>query len=160
VSLFEHIKDPELAERVIVEEANAVRDDAPALDPDAAFPTEVQRLRQRAREVDASAAVVCTSARPPLDALAQEFLRKCLEAGAAAAEAPQRGIPDLRDPDYQSILRACTVPLIVGDWAAVVCCRESAIAAVAELSFRRFAGPSHRFGRTGVEWTLSITFGF
>jgi hypothetical protein len=110
--------------------------------------------------VDAHDLARVTIRRSPLDDLAYEFLRKCLEAGAAASETTQPDHPNLHDHRYQLILRVCTVQLIAGDWETVVSGRESALAAAAELLARGYASPAHRFDRNGPEWKLSIRFGF
>lgn len=160
-ALFDLVKNPELAERVPDQDLDLSDDDAPAAGPDSAYSVEVQRLRRRALEVDAHALALRTiTCHTPLDELAQEFLRKCLEAGAAASDTVQHDLPDFSDRRYQIILRVCTVPLVTGNWATVADGRESAIAAAAELHERGYAAPAHRFDRNGSEWTLSIRFGF
>lgn len=161
MGLFELIKDPERAERCEREVRSSIPDAEPAADPELALPLEVQRLRRRAREVDArerSAALVGSP--PPLDATGQEFLGKCLAAAATAAEGTQDDTPDLRDPHFRSVLRVCAVPVLTGDWPTVLSGRGAAMAAAAELSSQGFANPGYQFTRDEAGWTLHLKFGF
>jgi hypothetical protein len=159
MSLFDLVKDSELAERIVEVEAPSDAD-APVAVPGSTLPVEIQRLRQRAQVTDSRAPAAASNKPQSSDALVETFLRVCLEAAAAAAEAPQNDVPDFRDPVYPSIVRIVPVPLIVGDWSTVVDCRESAMEVVAALSHRGFASPSYRFTWDDPDWTLFIQFGY
>jgi len=159
MSLFDLVKDSELAERIVEVEAPSDAD-APVAVPGSTLPVEIQRLRQRAQVTDSRAPAAASNKPQSSDALVETFLRVCLEAAAAAAEAPQNDAPDFRDPVYPSIVRVVTVPLIVGDWDTVVDGREAAIEAAIALTLRGYASPTYRFHRNGPDWFLILQFGY
>lgn len=149
--LFDFIKDPNTAEAVAVLVA---QEESTAEETPTTQHAELETLREIARTVDAREA---EPRRYPMDPQAERFLASCLEQARRSCEHPYRQDNEIED-GLPPTLRAVGVSLLKGDWQTVLNCRESALAAVAELRRRGFVVPRHEYVRVAGQWELRIRF--